>query len=271
MDKCSITYKIYIIFVKIIRMRIKMDDRFDIHGLQIHNISMKETLERICKMLENNVVQTVFTPNAEIVMQAVRNESLAKILNNADLLLPDGAGVVLGSKILKRPLKEKVSGIDVARGIMKKTEKNNVRFYLFGGKPGVAEKAVVQLYSDYPGIKIAGYRNGYFNTEDTNAIIEEINAVKTDILFVFLGAPKQEMWITENQNKLQCKVAIGLGGSLDVFAGTSKLAPEWMRKAGLEWLYRLIREPYRWKRMLDLPRFVLLTLHVRLAERKMSK
>jgi len=248
-----------------------MVERFNILGLQIHNISMNETLECICRMLEKERVQTVFTPNAEIVMQAVRDASLAQILNNADLLLPDGAGVVLGSKILQRPLKEKVSGIDVARSIMKKVMKENIGFYLLGGKPGVAEKAAIQLLHDYPGIKIAGYRDGYFKDKETNDIIREINAAKTDILFVCLGAPKQEKWITENKEKLQCKVAIGLGGSLDVFAGTNKLAPEWMRKAGLEWLYRLMREPYRWKRMLDLPRFILLAFRVRLVGSKQNR
>ena len=244
-----------------------MNERTDIHGVQISNVTMEETLSRISAMLGQEGLHTVYTPNAEIIMQAVRDPELAALLNRADLLLPDGAGVVLGSRILGTPVKEKVSGIDVARGLFLRSAGIPARFFLFGGKPGVAEQAAHRLLADYPGLRIAGFRNGYFKPEDVPEIIEEINRSGADILFVCLGAPRQEKWIEANREALRCKVALGLGGSLDIFAGTAKLAPEWMRRAGLEWLARLIREPFRWKRMLDLPRFVLLTLRVRLLGR----
>ncbi len=238
--------------------------RVSIHGLKIHNTTVKEARDSILNMLSEPRMHAVFTPNAEIVMQAVRNPELANMLNQADLLLADGAGVVLGSKLLKTPLREKVSGIDLAKALMSLNQNPKLSFYLFGGSPGVAEKAAVHLLSNYPGIRIAGYRHGYFQPEETPGIVADINSKKPDILYVCLGAPKQEQWITENSSALNCRAAIGLGGSLDVFAGVGKLAPEWMRKAGLEWLFRLIREPHRWRRMLDLPRFILLTLRVRL-------
>ncbi len=245
-----------------------MNDRIDIHGVRISNVTMEETVSRIFAMLEEDRLHTVFTPNAEIIMQAVRDPSLAALLNSADLLLADGAGVVLGSRILGTPAREKVSGIDTARALMRWKTVRPTRYFLFGGKPGVAEQAAVHLLSDYPGIVIAGFRNGYFTPEEVPAIVEEINRSNPDILLVCLGAPRQERWIEANAAGLQCRVAMGLGGSLDVFAGTVKLAPEWMRKAGLEWLARLIREPFRWKRMLDLPRFVLLTFRTRLMKKR---
>ena len=241
-----------------------MHEHVSIHGLQISNVTMEQTLDTLLLNCSEKRPLAVFTPNAEIVMQAVREPELANMLNRADLLLPDGAGVVLGARLLGTPVKEKVSGIDVARGLLKRGQKRKLRFFLFGGKPGVAEQAAIHLLTDYPGISIAGFRDGYFDSAESAAIVEEINSVSPDILFVCLGAPKQERWIMENRDSLRCGVAIGLGGSLDVFAGTGKLAPEWMRRAGLEWLFRLVREPHRWRRMLDLPRFVLLTLFTRL-------
>lgn len=243
-----------------------MHEHVSIHGLQISNVTMEQTLDTLLLNCSEKRPLAVFTPNAEIVMQAVREPELANMLNRADLLLPDGAGVVLGARLLGTPVKEKVSGIDVARGLLKRGQKRKLRFFLFGGKPGVAEQAAIHLLTDYPGISIAGFRDGYFDSAESAAIVEEINSVSPDILFVCLGAPKQERWIMENRDSLRCGVAIGLGGSLDVFAGTGKLAPEWMRRAGLEWLFRLVREPHRWRRMLDLPRFVLLTLFTRLRE-----
>ncbi len=243
-----------------------------LHGLHISNITMAQPLDAILDAIPARSGSmgpfTIFTPNAEIVMQSVRTPALRSLLNSADLLLPDGAGVVLGAKILGTPLKEKVSGIDVAKGLLTRGRKQKLRFFLFGGKPGVAEQAAIHMLSDYPGIQIVGTRNGYFDPADTPAIVEQINRSRADIAFVCLGAPKQEQWIMENRDVLACGAALGLGGSLDVFAGTGRLAPEWMRRAGLEWLFRLVREPRRWRRMLDLPRFVLLTFKVKWAGRQ---
>ena len=143
-----------------------MHEHVSIHGLQISNVTMEQTLDTLLLNCSEKRPLAVFTPNAEIVMQAVREPELANMLNRADLLLPDGAGVVLGARLLGTPVKEKVSGIDVARGLLKRGQKRKLRFFLFGGKPGVAEQAAIHLLTDYPGISIAGFRDGYFDSAE---------------------------------------------------------------------------------------------------------
>lgn len=245
-----------------------MSGKIDIHGVMIDNVSMDEAIISVFDMLKTGQQHMIFTPNAEIIMQANRDPELKNILNSAQLVVPDGAGVVLASKILENKLKEKVSGVDLVKNILKSTGKRPMSFFILGGKPGVAEKAYINIVSDYPKAKIMGYRNGYFNENEMPEIIKQINDSKADILLVGLGAPKQERWIYNNVQELNCKVLIGVGGSIDVFAGTATMAPDFMRRAGLEWLYRLIKEPRRAKRMLDLPRFILLTFKKKFRNRK---
>lgn len=240
-------------------------NRIDIHGVKIHNVTMSEAVQLIQGWVEeeSQLPRAVYTPNSEIVMQAQRNPEFKNILNSADLLVADGAGVVLASKLLKTPLKEKVSGIDLAKNLFRVFSGKNVSFYILGGQPGVAEMAAINLIAEYKKIKIAGYDHGYFKPEEENDVIQRINGVKPDIVLVGMGAPKQEYWINRNLYRLNCKVLIGVGGSIDVFAGKVSLTPEFIRKAGFEWLHRLIREPRRIKRMMDLPRFMILTLKKR--------
>lgn len=236
-----------------------MPEKIEIHGVMIDNVNMDEALANVMDILSENSPYMVFTPNSEIIMQANRDPELKNILNSAQLVIADGAGVVLASNILGNKLKEKVSGVDLVKRIFINTSKRATSFFIFGGKPGVAEKASVNILSDYPKAKICGFRNGYFDDSEIPEIIKQINDSKAEILLVGLGAPKQEKWIYEHANKINCKVLMGIGGAIDVFAGTVALAPEFMRKSGLEWLYRLIKEPKRARRMLDLPRFMLLT------------
>ncbi len=240
-----------------------MAEKIDIHGVQINNVTMDEALERVLGMLESKSPCKIFTPNSEIIMQANRDESLRTILNSAELLVADGAGVILASRILGRPLKQKVSGVDLVRKVFEKTESRPMSFFILGGKPGVPEKASINIIAEYPGAKIAGFHHGYFKNSEVPDIINKINESKAEILLVGLGAPKQEKWIYNHSDELNSKVIMGVGGSIDVFAGTASLAPEFIRKAGFEWLYRLIRQPSRYKRMLDLPRFMVLTLKTR--------
>jgi N-acetylglucosaminyldiphosphoundecaprenol N-acetyl-beta-D-mannosaminyltransferase len=242
-------------------------ERINIHNILIHNVTMQEAVALVQKWVTGDSVHTIFTPNSEIIMQAQRNPDFKNILNNADLLIPDGAGVVLASKILKRPLKEKVSGIDLVKNLFAAAASKNISFFILGGEPGVAEMAAVNIISEYGKVNIKGYAHGFFKPEEENSLIEEINKANPDILLVGLGAPKQEFWIFNNMYRLQCKVCIGVGGSIDVFAGKVALTPEFIRKAGFEWLHRLIRQPERIKRMLDLPRFMLLTLKKRFTRR----
>ncbi|MDI9482798.1 MAG: WecB/TagA/CpsF family glycosyltransferase [Bacillota bacterium] len=239
-------------------------DRVNIHGVNISNITIREAVEKIQEWISGNSIHSVYTPNAEIIMQAQRDPELKNILNNAGLLTPDGAGVVLASRILKTPLKSKVSGIDLVKNLFETFSGKNVGFYILGGRPGVAEIAAVNIMEKYGKVKIKGYHNGYFSPEEEDHVIDLINQSGTDILIVGLGAPKQEFWIHRNMYRLSCKVCIGVGGSIDIFAGKATLAPEIIRKLGFEWLYRLIREPRRYKRMMDLPRFIILTYKKRI-------
>ncbi|RCX12378.1 N-acetylmannosaminyltransferase [Anaerobacterium chartisolvens] len=241
-----------------------MSDKSNITGVYVDHITMRQALRQLRIFLEEGGVHTIFTPNAEIMMDAHTDHSLKSILNGSDMVIADGAGVVLASKILGVSLPEKVSGIDLVRNSFSISMNPKIRYFLFGSKPGVAEQAAKNILLRYPDVEIAGCRNGYFREEDNEAIIDEINSSNADILLVALGAPKQEKWIYSNKSSLKVKVCIGVGGSLDVFAGTVRLAPEFFRKNGLEWLYRLYKEPWRFKRMLKLPRYILLALFTRI-------
>lgn len=231
-------------------------EKVNILGVKVDMVTINEAADLIMKFMNEEGVHAVYTPNSEIIMQAYRNADFADLLNRADLLTADGIGVVHASKILKKPIKERAAGYDIARKVLEKMNYTGHKLFLFGGKPGVAEEAAKNLKKDYPELNIAGMRNGYFKEDEERAIVEEINASGADMLFVCLGAPKQEEWIDRNRNALKnIRVAMGIGGSLDVFAGKVERAPEIFCKTGMEWFYRLCKEPWRAKRMADLPKF----------------
>lgn len=186
--------------------------------------------------------------------EALHDESFRAILNEASLVLPDGAGVVLGAKILRTPLKEKVAGIDFAANLLGVLEETGGRLYLLGGKPGIAELAAENMKKTHPKLCICGTADGYF--KDEAPVIARINEARADVVFVCLGAPKQECFMHDHRAELNVRLMIGLGGSLDGFAGTVRRAPKWMIRLQLEWLYRLLREPSRIGRMMRLPKFV---------------
>lgn len=226
----------------------------DIMGLQFDNITMEEALDAAKALLQGEHAARVVTPNAEIAYEALHDENMRTLLNSAELMLPDGAGVVLASKILKTPLKQKVAGVDFADGLLGVLETTGQSLYLLGSKPGVGELAAQKMMQKHPKLKIAGIADGYF--QDETPVIDKINASGADVLFVCLGAPKQEQFMARHQMALHVKLMAGLGGTLDSFAGTVKRAPKWMIRLNLEWLYRLIKEPKRFKRMLRLPKYL---------------
>ena len=228
--------------------------KIDVMGVLFDNVTMDEALENARKLLKEDGADYVVTPNSEIVYEAMADESLKALLNGASMVLPDGAGVVLGSKILGTPLKQKVAGVDFADRLLAELAQTGGSVYLLGSKPGIAELAAQKMVEKHPGLTIAGLADGYF--KDEAPVIEKINAVKPDVLFVCLGAPKQEKFMVNHRDELQVRLMAGLGGSLDAFAGTVKRAPKWMIDLSLEWLYRLIKEPWRFKRMLRLPKFL---------------
>lgn len=231
----------------------------------MNKVSFENTVQCLNKFLAEEKVHVIYTPNTEIVMLAKKNEELKKILNESDLTIPDGIGLIYASKIKGNPLPERVTGYDTSIKLLEIANDKGYSIYLLGGKEGVAKEAKERLKKTYPNIRIAGYHNGYFkgahlgydNHEEEQEIIKEINESKPDILFVGLGAPKQENWISANKDKLNCKVIIGNGGTIDVLAGRVKRAPEVFQKLGLEWFYRLIKEPKRIKRQIVLPIFML--------------
>lgn len=238
-----------------------MSQKVNILGVKIDKVNIDEATETIMSFIaDGGEAKAVYTPNSEIVMQGYRSEEMRDILNDAALLTADGIGVVYASRILKNPISQRCAGFDVACSLLDKMGKAGKSVYLFGSKPGVAEIAAKNISSRFPGIVISGCADGYFDSEKEKEIIEDINSKSPDVLFVCLGAPKQEQWIHAYKNELNCRVCMGLGGSLDVFAGTVERAPEFYQKHGIEWLYRLIKQPKRFIRMLDLPKFGLTVL-----------
>lgn len=236
----------------------------DILGVPIDSITMDEAVEKVGAFIDEGGLHKIFTPNSEIMMAAQRDSELRNILKEADMVTADGAGVVLASKLLGLSIPEKVSGVDLIIKIFEAYRGSGLRCFLFGAKPGIAEKAAKNLESDFPGVVVSGYHHGYFSDEHDDEITNAINASNADILLVALGAPKQEKWISSHSDKLRIKVCIGVGGTIDILAGAAQLAPDFFRRNGLEWLYRLCKEPRRAVRMLDLPRFMLRVIKARI-------
>jgi N-acetylglucosaminyldiphosphoundecaprenol N-acetyl-beta-D-mannosaminyltransferase len=241
-----------------------MRNTVEILGVPVDNLNMRQAVNTVKTFLSGDKLHAVYTPNAEIMMEAQRNPYLKDILCQSDLLVADGAGVVMASKILGLGLPERVAGFDLIKNLFAETETTPMRFFLFGGKPGIVEQAKHNLLKNYRNIEVVGIRNGYFSSSDEKEIIDEINSSKADILLVALGAPKQEIWIHEHKSLLNVKVCIGVGGSFDILSGNVKRAPEFFQKHHLEWFYRLCKEPWRYKRMLDLPRFIVKVTKARL-------
>ncbi len=238
-------------------------EKVDIMGVSFDNLTLQGAVTRAVSLLDHPEKKGyVVTPNSEIVYMCQKEPDLLNVLNHAFLVLPDGIGVVHAGKILKRPLKGKVAGIDFASRLMEQLAKRNESLFLLGAKPGVAALAAERLQQQYPGLIISGVHDGYFK-EDAS-VVKEINQSGAKVLFVCLGAPKQEYWMQNHMDELNVQLMAGLGGSLDVFAGQVKRAPDLWVKLGLEWLYRLIREPKRFGRMCKLPLFLFASFGARI-------
>ncbi len=227
--------------------------RIDVLGVNFDNVTKKEAVITALALMERRDAAYVVTPNPEIVMLCRDDSCLMSAVNSANLVLPDGIGVIKGAQILGTPLREKVPGIEFAETLFGLMAEKNMSVFLFGAKPGVAELAAEKLSKRYAGLIIAGTNDGYFT--DDAPIIEKINLSSPDLLLVCLGAPKQELWMQKNASYLKAGLMAGLGGSMDVFACISERAPEAWRKLNLEWLYRLKEDPSRLGRMMNLPKF----------------
>lgn len=229
--------------------------------VNIDRVDMKQAVERVRDLVSTkNKASLVVTPNSEMLALAAEDSELARILNSADLATADGIGVVIASKILGKPLVERVAGFDLISYLFKEFADQDLNFYFLGGKPGIVERAVDNLQNDYPQLNICGYHHGYLDFATQKLVLEEINSKDIDLLLVGMGAPLQEKFLADNLQKLDVGAAITVGGSFDVLANEVKRAPLWMQKVGLEWLYRLQQEPSRFGRMLLLPKFIYLVL-----------
>ena len=230
--------------------------RIDVLGVGFDGLSIEQAATHAVSIIDSRKKSYVVTPNPEIVWLCRKNAALRDVINRATLVLPDGIGIVIGAKILKTPLQDgRVAGIDFISALFLKMAQSGGSVFLYGAKPGVAKTAGEKLSQKYHGLIIAGTADGYGS--DNDALIEQINAAHPDVLLVCLGAPKQELWISENIGRLNVPLSAGLGGSLDVFAGNVKRAPVFFQKFGLEWFYRILKEPQRLKRSLSLPLFLL--------------
>ena len=223
----------------------------DILGIQFDDLTRQEAARAGAALLEEDRFHYVVTPNPEFILTAERDEEFRRVLNGADLVLPDGIGVIYSAKIMGTPLKERVPGVEFAADMLACLNKGKGRLYLLGAKPGVAEQAGERILARYPGITLCGTQDGYFKDEE--AVLLKVAAARPDLLFVCLGAPKQEKWMARWGRHTGARLAIGLGGALDVFAGNVERAPESWQKLGLEWAYRLKKEPRRVGRMARLP------------------
>lgn len=228
--------------------------RIDVLGVGFDNVTPEEALDRAVALMEEPGPHLVATPNPEIVNLARADGEFAALLARADLVIPDGIGVVYASRILGRPLKGRVPGIELAQSLMEVMARQKGRLFLLGAKPGVAELAEANLRSRYPGLVICGTHHGYFT--DDAPVAAAIRESGAQAVFVCLGAPRQEKWIAQWGEATGASLLLGLGGSLDVFAGQVKRAPEIFQKLGLEWFYRLCRQPSRLGRMARLPLFL---------------
>lgn len=237
-----------------------MGKQTHILGVPFDVVTMEEAVAQAKALLESEGQHFICTPNPEIVMEAQKDAELMGILHNADLVVPDGVGVVWASKYSRHRLTERVAGYDLTQRLMRELADTEATFYFFGGAPGVSAAAARKMKKQYPALKIVGGHNGYFDEKEEKRIIQNIKSLSPSILLVGLGAPKQEKWIYDNLRLTGAKLAIGVGGSFDVMAGNVKRAPKLFQRLGLEWFYRLITQPTRWKRMLRLPKFVLAVL-----------
>ena len=231
--------------------------RLRILDVPVDMVSKTEAMERFIELMNENACSLIVTPNSEIVLSASKDREMKSLIEGAELIIPDGIGLVYASRILNSPLKERVTGIDFLSDILTYLEKAGKSVYLLGGKPGVAGRAADKMKEKYPGLIVAGTQHGYFKTDDEKAIVEAVNTSGADFLCVAMGSPKQEKFIHSHKGDfLNVRAAMGVGGSLDVWAGALKRAPEFFQKSGLEWLYRVLQEPSRLGRALSLPVFM---------------
>jgi len=235
-------------------------NRVVILGVPVDNITQEEALARVEAFIENGRPHQVVTVNPEFAVAAQSDANFFQVLKEAELSLPDGVGLLWAARFLGRPLSERVAGVDTVRRIASLATERGYLLFLLGGAEGVAEAAAIRLEEENPGLKVAATYAGSSDPKEEEEIVEMIRAARPHVLLVAYGAPQQDFWIHRNLGRLGVPVAMGVGGAFDFISGKAKRAPGWMQRLGLEWLHRLLHEPWRWRRMLALPKFVWLVL-----------
>ncbi|MCF6410110.1 WecB/TagA/CpsF family glycosyltransferase [Pseudalkalibacillus salsuginis] len=231
-------------------------NKVDVMGVPFVDTSMDSFIKHLHEShLEKESKAFVITANPEIVMYASEDVGYRSVLNDADYITPDGIGIVKAARILGTPIKERVSGFDIMCNLLQIANENRSSVYLLGTKEEVLQSAEANIQATYPNVDIIGSHNGYFDWDD-NDIVNEIQQLRPDMIFVALGLPRQENWIAENIHHFDKGIFMGVGGSFDVFAGIVKRAPVIYQNLHLEWFYRLVKQPSRARRMLALPRFM---------------
>lgn len=229
-------------------------------GVPFANITPDEAVDKAVSYLKGNGKSIIYTPNPEMVMEARKSKEFMKVLNSSTMNVPDGIGIVYGSKFTDNPIKYRVAGCDMVYSLFNEMKDLGKSAYFFGGAPGITDKAKEAMEAKFKGLRVVGTANGYFDEAREKEIIAEINELKPDLLLVGIGFPKQENWIYNHIKDLNVKLAIGVGGSFDIMSGNTKRAPEFFINHGLEWFYRLITQPSRVVRMLQLPLFMVVVI-----------
>ena len=240
-------------------------------GVKVHRVDMATTLDLVREFIASGKPHIIVTADASSIVSAQRDADFRDLVNNADLVTPDGFGVIKGSALLGTPLIERVSGVEIARQMCRMSAEDGFSIYFLGAAPGVADLAAENLKGQYPGLNVAGTHDGYFDPSQDAEIAALVKASGAQALLVAMGIPRQEKFIRDNMDKLGTCVAMGVGGSFDVFSGKVKRAPEWFQNHGLEWLYRLVKDPSKISKVSSLPKFAAMVLKAKLFGRRNSQ
>lgn len=242
------------------------EKKLKLFGTSVDRVTLDEASDKLETLVRSGYGAMIITPDTTALMRAQRDAKLRKIYESAALVTPDGSGLVLASKLLGMSLKERVSGIDLLVRFFPCAAAKGYKIFLLGSAPGVAEEAALKLEKRFKKLKIVGTHHGYFSAKENDAVIEKIRQTQPDLILVALGVPRQEHWMSENQEALGVPALMGVGGSLDVFAGRVKRAPELWQKLGLEWAYRVLKQPWRLWRVRVLPIFLSKVLLLKLVK-----
>lgn len=219
--------------------------RIRLMGCDIDNLTMAETLERVQTFIDSGRPHQHVVVNVDKLVKAAKDAELRDVINNCDLINADGMPVVWASRLLGKPLKERVTGVDLFEALMQRASTTGWRIYLLGAREHVVAKVKSIYEQKYPGLVIAGHRNGYWSDDEELSVVREIAQARVDVLFVAISSPKKERFLGRYQTEMRVPFAMGVGGTFDVAAGLVKRAPRWMQRSGLEWFYRFLQEPRR--------------------------